>query len=208
MQPGQYLYLWIRSSEAVDGYIRDEETWWGLDGSGEVRNRSTRQDKYPDPESGIYGPGEFTPWKEASRVIAELSTDPDVLVGQLEDPRVAEVLWSEPADQRSMIGGLLFRQSDVTPALRAALFEVASRLDGVERSDNVDDPAGRTSIALSFRDGAYVSTWYFDAATRQAMAWTTVNGANEPAWVTISSGIVDRRGVRPADAEWLVPPPG
>jgi hypothetical protein len=66
----------IHNSEAVDGHIRDEETWWALDGSGEVRNRSTRQDKYPGLPTGVYDAGEFPAELFAGKDVSELSTDP------------------------------------------------------------------------------------------------------------------------------------
>src|SRR6266540_83164 len=45
LDPGEYFYLGIRSSEATDGWIRDEETWWALDGSEDARE--TAADREP-----------------------------------------------------------------------------------------------------------------------------------------------------------------
>jgi hypothetical protein len=127
LRPGEYFYLRIESSDLGDGQIRDEETWWGLDGSGQVRNGSTRQDKYPYPPDGIYGGGDFPVWL---RHVSSLSTDPAVLAAQLrEDPWVWGV-GPESERLRDLTSMLLLETPYATPELRAALFEVASGIDG------------------------------------------------------------------------------
>jgi hypothetical protein len=149
MQPGDYLYLRIESSGEEDGHIRDEETWWGIDGSGEVRNRSTRQDKYPYPPSGAYERGEFPIESDVSL----LSTDPEVLASQLrQEP------WNhsegEPESERmwDLVSFLLTDVPTSTPELRAALFDVANDIEGVVVMENDLDPVGRPAIGLRFSD--------------------------------------------------------
>jgi hypothetical protein len=158
--PGEYLYLRVTSDEAVDGHIRDLETWWASDGSGEVRNRSTRQDKYPYPPSGVYGEDEFP----ESYDVSSLATEPGVLERQLRDGTFEGHI------------ALLLETPYANPDLRAAVFEVASGIEGVTLIEDVHDPAGRAAIALetSERDGDDTATWrtYFDPGTHQAMAWT------------------------------------
>jgi hypothetical protein len=192
--PGQYLYLRITSSDLGDGYLRDEETWWGTDGSGEVRNRGTRHDKYPYPSSGRYQPGGFPIWLHG---VPSLSTDPGILATQIQE---AAYDWEM----------LLLETPYATPELRASVFEVASSLDGVTVLEDARDPADRPAIALetSERDAGDVSTWrtYFDPGTHQAIAWTFESTRGESAWVLLESGIVDEAGVRPEGAQWLAPP--
>ncbi len=205
LRAGEYFYLRIESSEAVDGHIRDERTWWGVDGSGEVRNDGSRQDKYPYPPSGIYGEGDFPTWRSG---VSSLSTDPSTLAAQLrDDPSAggggpeAERLW----DATSF---LVLETPYATPELRAALFEVASDVAGVTVTMDDRDPVGRPAIGLSFSDGEDGSTWtmYFDAGTHQPMAWTFTSERGGEGWEVLESGIVDAVGRRPTGDQWLAPP--
>jgi hypothetical protein len=193
LQPGEYFYLRVESDEAEDGWVRDVQTWWATDGSGEVRNRSTRQDKYPYPPSGVYGEGEFPEPYDLSW----LSTDPEVLAAQLRE---------------ATFGGdfALPETPYASPEVRAALFEVASTSEGVTVIQDVHDSAGRRAIALetSERDGAFTATWrtYFDPGTHQAIAWTYSSSRGGSAWLLLESAIVDEAGALPRPDEWLVPP--
>jgi hypothetical protein len=191
---GEYLYLRVTSDEATDGHVRDEETWWAPDGSGEVRNRSTRQDKYPYPPTGVYEPGAFPIWLHG---VSSLSTDPDVLATQLRD---ATYDWEM----------LLLETPYATPELRAAVFEVASRLEGMTMIEDTRDPAGRPAVALerAEHEDEGVSTWrvYFDPGTHQTIAWMFESSRGGSVWILLDSAIVDHRGDAPEPDEWLVPP--
>jgi hypothetical protein len=205
LQPGEYFYLRVESSEAEDGWIRDVETWWSLDGSGKVRNRGTRQDKYPYPPSGAYGPGAFPIWRDVS----DLSTDPSVLAIQLrQEP------WNhfegQPESERmwDLASFLLTDLPTTTPDLRAALFDVARDIEGVTLTQNDRDPVDRAAISLSFPDPKNGATWrlYFDPGTHQALAWTFTSDRGGESWEIFESGIVDASGAEPEGEEWLVPP--
>lgn len=205
LDPGEYLYLRIRSSEAADGYLRDEETWWALDDSGEVRNESTRRDKYPNPPTGVYEAGQFPAELFAGKDVSALSTDPERLAAQLRTGIPEDELLPDPERTTSVISVLLLDYPNVTPEVRAALFEIAGRLEGVRRTEYVEDPAGRTATALSVASTEVRGTWtyYFDPVTRQLMATTWVYRDNPPAVVILDSGIVHASGARPAGDEWL-----
>lgn len=194
IQPGEYLYLRVTSDEGDDGWVRDVETWWSPDGSGEVRNRSTRRDKYPYPASGAYEPGAFPIGPQG---VSDLSTDPDVLATQLQG---ATFDWES----------LLLETPYATPELRAAVFEVASRLDGITVIEETLDPAGRRAVALEWSEGAGgdLSTWrtYFDPGTHQAIAWTFESSRGGTAWILLDSAIVDAPGDAPEPDQWLAPP--
>jgi hypothetical protein len=194
IHPGEYLYLRVTSDEGDDGWVRDVETWWASDGSGEVRNRSTRQDKYPYPPSGAFEPGTFPVWLHG---VGSLSTDPEVLATQL---REATFDWES----------LLLETPYSTPELRAAVFDVASGLEGITVLEDARDPAGRAAVALEWSEhvDGEVSTWrtYFDPGTHQPMAWTYSSSRGGSAWVLLESAIVDAAGVRPEGDQWLVPP--
>jgi hypothetical protein len=194
LRPGEYFYLRVTSDEAEDGYIRNLETWWAPDGSGEVRNRSTRRDKYPYPPSGVYGEDEFPEPYDVSR----LATDPEILARQLRDGTFEGHI------------ALLLETPYASPELRSAVLSVASELDGVTMIEDIRDPAGRYAIALetSERDGVFTATWrtYFDPGTHQALAWTFESTRGGSAWILLESAIVGAPGERPAPDEWLVPP--
>jgi hypothetical protein len=205
LQSGEYFYLRVESSEAEDGQIRDEETWWGLDGSGEVRNRSTRQDKYPYPPSGTYGPGAFPIWSDVS----DLSTDPSVLAAQLrQEPWNHFEGQPEPERMWDLVSFLLTELPTATPDLRAALFDVARDIEGVTVTENDRDPVGREAISLSFSDAKHGARWtmFFDPGTHQSMAWTFSSDRGGESWVVFGSGIVDAAGARPEREQWLAPP--
>jgi hypothetical protein len=196
LQPGEFFYLRVTSSEAEDGWVRDLETWWASDGSGEVRNRSTRQDKYPYPSTGTYAPGSFPTWLDR---VPSLSTDPEVLATQLRD---ATFGWE----------GLLLETPYAAPELRAAVFEVASGLDGITVIEDMRDPVGRRAVALEWSERANgeVSTWrtYFDPGTHQLLAWTFASSRGGSAWILVESAIVEAAGDAPEPDEWLAPPLG
>src|SRR5436190_1995181 len=164
LSPGQYLYLDIRSSKSADGYVRDERTWWALDGSGKVSNTSTRQDKYPDPASGTYAAGAFPVQIDVSG----LSTDPDELEAQLGTGRWADTLAGEVEPRRLWdIARILLELPNAPPDLRAALFEMAARLDGVTIAPQAQDPIGRPAVALTRAEGPGTRTMFFDPVNHQ-----------------------------------------
>lgn len=207
LHPGEYFYLRIESSDLGDGHVRDEETWWGLDGSGEVRNHSTRLDKYPYPPSGVFGRGEFP----ADVDVSELSTDAAILADQLRNEPWVRWLGDPPSPGGLWIFTrvLLLDTPVAPPELRAAVFEMARGIDRIVMTENDKDPAGRTAIGLSFSDVEDGITWnmYFDPGTHQALAWTfRYHRGGGEGWQVLESGIVDDVGQRPEGEQWLVPP--
>jgi hypothetical protein len=206
LPPDRFFYLKIASSRAADGWVRDEETWWATDGSGQIRNDGTRQDKYPQLPSGVYGQAKFPIGKDVSG----LSTDPTELAKQLSEGAFGHWLQGEPEPHRVWDAAttLLLDFPNATPDLRAALFEVASQQDGVQTIADAHDPAGRNALALELTSETEAITWtmYFDPETHQLMAWTSVYDGNPPAWVILDSGIADSPGVRPTGSQWLFSP--
>lgn len=205
LRPGEYFYLRVESSEEVDGHIRDEETWWGPDGSGEIRNDGTRQDKYPYPPGGTYGPGAFP----VSSDVTDLSTSPSVLADQLRQEPWNH-LEGQPESERmwDLVSFLLMDLPTATPDLRAALFDVARGIEGVTVTENKRDPVGRAAVSLRFSEAKHGATWtlFFDPGTHQAMAWTFSSDRGAERWVVFGSGIVEASGMRPEGEQWLVPP--
>jgi len=202
LRPGQYFYLRVESSEAVDGHIRDLETWWAPDGSGEVQNRSTRQDKYPTPPSGTYGPGEFPVDVAAAD---GLSPDPEVLSAQLRGDPWAGQAAEQPEGLWDVVSLLLLEAPNAPADVRAALFEVAEGIPGVTANEETDR-LGRDAIALEFSMDEITWTMHFDRRTHQLIAWTSVYAEGPPSWIVLESGIVEDRGDRPHGDDWLGSP--
>jgi hypothetical protein len=99
---------------------------------------------------------------------------------------------------------------NATPELRAALFEVASAVEGMVVTEGATDPAGRAAITLEHVDRANGATWrlFFDPGTHQALAWTYESSRGGSAWVLLESAIVAAPGTRPEADDWMVPPIG
>ena len=204
LQPGQYFYLRIQSSEEkVDGHIRDLETWWAIDGSGEVRNRSTRQDKYPTPRSGRYGPGAFPVDITMSD---DLSADPEELLAQLRQDLWASQSVDQPEGLWDVISHLLLEAPNAAPDVRAALFEVVKDLPRVITIEGAHDRLERDAVVLEFSASEITWTMHFDPDTHQLIAWTSVYAGGSASWIVLESAIVGSRGERPDGDDWLVPP--
>jgi hypothetical protein len=217
LRPGQYFYLKGIILGTGDGSRIDQETWWATDGSGELRFDTNRPDKYiPYPPEGVYKKGKFPlPYQD---YLSSLSTDPIILEVQLREraERDGETVW------RAILNLLDFERSPhALPELRAALFEVASGLEGVTRRDHIEDPVGRDAISLELTEMAQgvddsgnpaesPMHWavFFDPGTHQLMAAAvSVGDARPTPFEILQSGIVDSRGAEPADEQLLFPRP-
>jgi hypothetical protein len=205
LRPGEYFYLRIQSSEESDGHIRELETWWATDGSGEVRNRSTRQDKYPFPPSGTYGRGDF-PTFIAN--VSELSVDPETLSRQLRDGPLTDWVGPDPEPLWlwKVITTILLEAPSAGPDLRAALFEVAQELPGVSTIEDTEDRLGRPALALEIRNDGGRWMMFFDPSAHQLIAWSFTYEGGPASWIVLDSGIVGAPGERPRGDDWLVAP--
>jgi RNA polymerase sigma-70 factor (ECF subfamily) len=233
-QPGPGEYLYTRS---VDAYLSTSvyrrglavsvlvphrrEIWMGEDGgllrqtSGEPRFLSER-DREAWITAGrpqIEGPaGE--PWTTELPPAPpfDLPADPDALYQRLE--RVAAE--REATGNGSGIPEYIFtqvgdalRETSVTPGQRAALYEVAARIPGVELVGEVNDPAGRRGVAFAMEDteNRIEHTLIIDPDTAQLLAEEQValdghrNGYPEATVVGhatyLTSAVVDSRRERP-----------
>jgi hypothetical protein len=206
--PGQYFYLKGTIVGTGDGSRIVQETWWAPDGSGELRFRTNRSDKYvPYPPEGVYGKGQFPLPNQED--LSSLSTDPPILEVQLRERADGNgvTLW------RTILRLLDAEGSpQALPELRAALFAVAADLDGVARQDGIEDPVGRDSVSLSFVDrGECVRSecahWvlYFSPGTHQMMAESVGFDAEPVPFLVIESAIVDSNGAVPTEGQRLFP---
>jgi len=220
--PGQYYY-W-KTVRPLEGQDVVEEIWWGTDGSGRYQVDQTNPDLYGTPKSGSWGPGgppsDFGFPFESD--VSDLSTDPATLLQQMLDRSSSNGASPEP--EVTLSPGLspvtsrmwrsiteLIEQGNVTPAQRAALFEVASGLDGVTVQQDTEDPVGRPAVAVSLQLGDYYctgdpDTMWFDPDTHVLLASDGDLGCS-PEVIVVAGGIVDSTSDTVAPGDGYIPAP-
>jgi hypothetical protein len=137
----------------------------------------------------------------------DLPTDPDALYAKLHDRAVGNANGTE-SEMLTEVGDAL-RETDASPALRAALYEVAARIPGIELVGPVTDRIGRHGIAVAYSSHPddQRHELIFDPKTSallgeeyQALAGNEFGYA--PGTVIgyatyVKTGVVDRLGARP-----------
>ena len=170
LPPGAYAYSRSRGVHLVTTVIGGKafnalvpsvrEIWIARDGSGRIRERSgkpvflTAADRAAWLAAGRpvieksgtaddrYGPGGLH-----FEDLSSLPTDPKRLAETL---RQRAALTDVPVDVETfVIVGDLLRETIGPPAVRAALYQVAASLPGVQLVGRVTDPAGRAGIAVA-----------------------------------------------------------
>ena len=174
--PGQYQYARSRSMPRLLYVVGDgstffftqaltRESWIGPDGSGRILNTPgrvsfpTEKDRaawtaagspelcpevcHGETADDLFDPGELT-----YRNYADLPTDPEELLELIES---RELVGGPDGDWQtfSIIGDLL-RETYTVPNVRAALYQVAAEIPGVELVGRVVDGAGRPGMAVAF----------------------------------------------------------
>jgi len=175
--PGEYVYTRtvgteIRSWEDVETGIEfsyqvsfSRQAWIGSDGSGRLVEamHSPRflseadEDRWEAAGSPALFPEgtrtdeAFDPGGLAFIDLASLPTDPAQLARAIESRSVV----SGPPGELStlLIIGDLLRETYAAPRMRAALFEVAAMLEGVQLIEDASDAAGREGIGVAVVQG-------------------------------------------------------
>jgi hypothetical protein len=144
------------------------EIWIGQDGSGRIRETET-DPTFPTakdrqqwlalgksapplvgpPSDEHFGPGKLV---DGPVDLSKLPTDPAQLAALISSRKI-EGGPPGPAEDFVQVGDLL-RESDASPALRAALFKVAAGIPGVKLLGTVTDSDGRSGIAIAFPHSA------------------------------------------------------
>ena len=172
LAPGEYSYRRV-SDYSSDGIISTTAVWWALDDSGRVRSAANDDTRYRAGQ---------IPTDTGS--IAYLSTDPDVLRAQMIERTSPGGQSPEPMDQFSpgpgqsdhLTAGLiraigeLLDDVNTSPALRAALCQVAAGLEGVQITQGAIDPVGRPAVLLSVTTEESLHQWWFDPSSLQLLA--------------------------------------
>ncbi len=171
-QQGSFLY----------GVPLTRQVWLGTDGSGRLKE-APRQITFlsaadeaawvaagsPDlqydwkPGSTSWGPG-------SSRVLDlwNYPTDPAKLQALIESGGVESVLPGPWQDWETLVViGDMLRETYAPPALRAALYDIAANLPGVQFVGNTTDASGRPGVGVAFTRGGLSEEMIFDPNTSQ-----------------------------------------
>ena len=218
LAPGEYFYeksiRIIGEGPGLEGGRVVVETWWATNGSGRRESEATTPD-YGLPPGGTWGPGEFPEIEDLSK----LSTDPDQLALQLSVRSAPGGASPQPdvtpgPGQTAESGGLwravtaLLEMPNAEPALRAALFEVAADITGVEMISDVQDPVGRDAVMLRISSEGADKQLFFDPRTHQLLA-SVEDYEGSPTWYRIvtEAGVVGSTEDAPSADEAFFPSP-
>lgn len=234
--PGQYEY-----TESVETYQscnldkpaycyflpEHRQIWIGWDGSGRIletfgtpsfvtpTDRANWESSGSPPLSTAPSDTTFGPHtlSDGPVGLASLPTDPSALAAALAAGKLEGVPHS-PAEEFVQIGDLL-RETDAAPALRAAAYQVAATLPGVEVLGRIADHSGRIGIGVASTLAGVRNELIFDPSTSALLGEEGVvvgPQAGEPIgtvndWaVYLSSGIVNSLSSTPTGAAPPAPP--
>ena len=188
------------------------EIWIGPDGSGRIRENdgsprfATSADHTAWLAAGkphltgdrtgtnsAFGPGGLSYLD-----LSKLPTDP-VALKQLVEDRTIEGGPSGDAETFTIIGDLL-RETYAPPAVRSALYTIASELPGVELIGATHDHLGRPGTAVAYASHGLRHELIFDPQTSALLAEQTVDEHTGSVldWTCyLSSGVVDSTSSTP-----------
>jgi hypothetical protein len=187
---------------------RDREVWQAA-GQPDLGGNKTSDDSF-QPATAPTGGVSATAQPSNSLFFQDLSglpTDPSELRGKIENREIEGGPPGE-AETFTIIGDLL-RETYAPPALRAALYEVAAGLPGVELVGNTKDPVGRDGIAVAYTHDGQRHELIFDpntsvllgeryVVTDSGKGGFGVEAGTVVGWAAyLSSGIVDSTSARP-----------
>lgn len=233
--PGQYYYS--KTQIYYDEYAPGEtdlgtqgpwtiEMWFGTDASGRAvfvddKAASAQSVSYgwDGPPDKTYGAGQM-PLEDLSN----LPTDPNELYDRLMQRSMPggaspnPIPTSSPGRSEQDTALLrtlqdLFDEGEqyTPPAVRAAMFDVASKLDGVQTVGDETDPVGRPAIGLkweiSYQGPPSLVEWFFDPSSKQLMAETwSQDGKVIEGRVVTEAGIADSTQAAPNSENEFFPP--
>jgi hypothetical protein len=174
-----------------------EQTWYRADGAGrdatlDANNFFTPGDRQTYIQQMGHNPPDEAPsdktydaggYPTDTGDLSYLSTDPATLLTQLQDrsaptgrspqPEISDSPGQAPAGSLSVWGAiqhLLLFGPNASPALKAALFEVAEQLPGVDVIQGSTDPVGRTGTLLRLQVQGTQAEYWFDPTSEQLLA--------------------------------------
>jgi hypothetical protein len=214
-EPGQYVYTkteavwesdWADVGPNHDQYFSVlmpvvREAWIGPDGSGRLREETGEPTFLTDHDRSVWiaagrpalGGNETRDESHGAGGLSYLDlstlpTDPAALRRMIEE-RTVEGGPPGNAETFTIVGDLL-RETYAPPELRAALFEIASELPGVELIGTVEDPMGREGIAVAYPSDGILHELIFDPTTSALLAERTVVADPGEANLQVPAGTV------------------
>jgi len=206
LQPGDYLFTRSQELRADAGtdlstggswrfvvrVIR--ESWFATNGSGRIVTSygapafvsEADRDAWEAAGSPALVPAErtdetFDPGEFPSPDLARLPTDPQELRRMLiEDDREQDT----EGDSVFEAVGRLLSETDASPKLRAALFEVAASLPGVSEVGVTKDPLGRPGVAVEQQERGVALRLVFDPSTSALLSIEERRGQRLESWVS------------------------
>lgn len=211
--PGQYLYVRsVSDYPAFDGstgcvsYAVDHrQVWIGADGSGLLRESGgpatftspadqARCQKADPTLSSASGPSNL--WFAAdcftlgpTNDMQSLSTDPSTLLAQM---RAIDGGPHTAAEDFVHVGDFL-RETDASPALRAALYRAAALIPGVQLLGTVEDHFGRQGLGVALTTHDVRNELIFNSQTAALMGeQSSGSAAGSSSWaVYLDSNVVN-----------------
>lgn len=122
----------------------------------------------PDLEAQMDREYRLPPEQSPIHDVEGLPADPDRLLELLRSDAIVERPPGD--DQVFIVIGELLAQGVAPPDVRAALFEVAARLEGVRLVGDVGDPLGRRGTGVSLDGPTYDTRLVFDPDSAQLLA--------------------------------------
>jgi hypothetical protein len=221
IERGQYLYVKTQASwlscvtdvsdpEGAMSCSPDRvrrEVWKGPDGSGRLRQSYAERGWDIDER---FGPDGLT-----FVDLTDVPTEVEALRRYVEERAGSEVSSPDvPASSVSpapsgggslgyrmfLVVGDMLHETHAPPALRAALYEVVSTLDGVELIGGTTDQLGRPGIGVGYRDGETLEILVFDPATSVVLGERTELDGEVVGWSAIVDyGVVDSVRTQPGE---------
>jgi hypothetical protein len=176
--------------------------WWSPDDSGRIEVETAHNYGI---QAGTFQPGDFP--NPNGIDVSSFPTDPSQLAAFLEarsqQDGASPVPVVTPPPAGAPNDGQMWRaitdllqNPQVTPAVRAALLDVAAGLQGSHLDLNGTDPVGRPAYVISFGDwgGDQLEKLYVDPSTHELLAWT-VSSASAANGTYVSDFVVDAAGI-------------
>lgn len=221
--PGQYVYTATREHRLESGrtvvdmaswrYVVDIEIerWVAPDGSGRILRRfgevefltsaderAWREAGRPPTSDAEVQDERLDPGEIPLLDLAGLPTEPVALLSRLEE---RQIVGGPPGDVQTFdIASQLLGDPAASPALRAALFDIAGMLEGVRSLGNRTDPLGREGVAVELASPRTTVQVIVDTTDAGLLATITTYHKHEDVetWIAYGPrGIVSSTGERP-----------
>lgn len=211
--PGQYLYVRSVSDYPATDFtngcvsyaVDHRQVWVAADGSGLLRESGGRptftsaadQARCQNSDPTLSSASRLSnTWFAAdcftlgpTNNMQSLSTDPSTLLTQM---RTIDGGPNTPAEDFVRVGDFL-RETDASPALRAALYRVAALIPGVQLLGTVQDHFGREGLGVALTSDNVRNELIFNSQTAALMGEESTGSTSAPnSWaVYLNSSVVD-----------------